>query len=409
MGISGGLFFLGFGFFFEPIRQHFGWSRTLLSGAYAMTRVESGFLGPLEGYLIQRFGPRGVMTVAFAVFGLGFILLSRTSSVFTFYLAFVVLATGAGTAGFTAVMASINNWFRLKRARAVGFAMLGMGLGGVIFPPILAYGFDNFSWQTVALAAGIFVPAIGIPISRVVRYDPESYGHLPDGDPPVVPRPTVAPSENAPPNTADLSDRPVEYDFGVLEALKTREFWMMSLGHSLALMTISTVSLHQVPYLETDLGFSKATAASVVMVLTGVSMVGQISGGFLGDRFSKRYLAAGTLVGHCTALLLLATADGYMLVIISAVIQGMAWGVRTPVLISMRGDYFGRKSFAMIMGFSQVVMMLGMVVGPLLSGYFADNYSYGLGFKIIAVATAPGILLFVFLRNPQSRKPALQQ
>jgi MFS family permease len=145
------------------------------------------------------------------------------------------------------------------------------------------------------------------------------------------------------------------------------------------------------------------------MVLTGVSMIGQIAGGFLGDRFSKRYLAAGTLVGHCTALLLLATADGYMLVLISAAIQGMAWGVRTPVLISMRGDYFGRKSFAMIMGFSQVVMMLGMVVGPLLSGYFADNYSYGLGFKIIAVATAPGILLFVFLRNPQSGKPALKR
>ena len=294
MALGGGLFFTGFGFFFEPIRQHFGWSRTLLSGAYALTRVESGFFGPVEGYLIQRFGPRATMTVAFVVFGLGYVLLSRVNSPLTFYLTFIVLATGAGSAGFSAVMASINNWFRRKRAHAIGFAMLGMGLGGVVFPPILAFGLDNYSWQTVSLASGVFVVAVGVAISRIVRYNPEPYGYLPDG---------VRPSSNEMPatesgHTASARERPrelpAEYDFSVMEALKTRAFWLMSIGHAMALLVISAVSLHQVAFLETELGFSKATTAVVVMVLMANSMVGQLAGGFVGDRFPKNYVVAAT-------------------------------------------------------------------------------------------------------------------
>ena len=395
MALGGGLFFNGFGFFFEPIRQYFGWSRTLLSGAYALTRVESGFFGPLEGYLIQRFGPRVVMTVAFVVFGLGFMLLSRVNSPLTFYLAFIILATGAGSAGFSAVMACINNWFRRKRASAIGFAMLGMGLGGVIFPPILAFGFDNFSWRTVSLAAGVFVITVGVLISRAVRFNPESYGYLPDG----VPSQPAGAAERP-------RELPAEYDFGVLEALKTRAFWMMSIGHGMALLVISAVSLHQVPYLETELGFSKGSAAVVIMVLMATSMIGQIAGGYIGDRFPKNHVAAATILGHAGALFLLATADSYSEVMVSAVVQGLSWGVRSPVLTSMRGDFFGRRSFAVIMGFSQAVMMIGMIIGPVLSGYFADNYSYQLGFKVIAALTAPGVLLFLWLKNPQPGRAA---
>ena len=401
MALGGGLFFNGFGFFFEPIRQHFGWSVTLLSGAFALTRVESGFLGPLEGYLIQRFGPRAVMTVAFVVFGLGFLLLSRVSSPLTFYLAFIVLATGAGSAGFSAVMACINNWFRRKRASAIGFAMLGMGLGGVVFPPTLAFGFDNYSWKTVSLACGVFVLVVGMVISRVVRYDPEPYGYLPDG---VSSGPNEIPETGTSQTSAQRERRrelPAEYDFGVLEALKTRAFWLMSIGHAMALLVISTVSLHQVPFLETQLGFSKASTAVVVMVLMGTSMLGQLAGGYLGDRFPKNYMVAVTILGHSGGLFLLATADGYPQVMVSAVVQGLAWGMRSPVLTSMRGDYFGRRSFAVIMGFSQAVTMVGMIIGPILSGYFADNYSYELGFKVIAASTAPGVLMFVWLKSPQ--------
>ena len=409
MGMESGLFSLGFGFFFEPMRRHFGWSRTLLSGAYSLTRVESGIIAPFLGYIIQRFGPRIVIAGSFILFGVGYILLSLVNSPLTFYLAFLVLALGGGSGGFAGVMASINNWFRRKRARAIGFAMLGMGLGGVVYPPLLALGIDNFDWRNTAVALGLFVVAVGVPLSLVVRFNPEPYGYTPDGGRLGPGRP-VPGSRN--PGDNPIQPRPEELsepDYTVWEALRTRAFWLMSTGHALALLVISTISLHQVPYLENDLGFSKVSAAQVVMVMTGVNMCGQVIGGFLADRFPKHYIVAGTLLGHSLGLLLLASADSYGQVMFSAVVQGLAWGIRSPSLISMRGDYFGRRAFPMIMGLSHVVMTVGMVLGPLIAGYLADQSSYSVGFEVVAVCTLPGTLVFFLLKKPEpgpSRAPA---
>ncbi len=363
-----------------------------MSGAYSMSRVESGFLGPLEGWIIQRFGSRNAITAGLVVFCLGFVVLSQINSAVTFYLAFLLMSMGAGIAGYSSAMASINNWFRRRRTMAIGIAMMGMGLGGVIFAPLVALSIEGVGWQTTALGAGIFAAVIGIPISRLVRFSPEPYGYLPDGDKPQsgpLASQTPVPSQRA------------EYDFTVKEALRTRAFWILSSGHALGLLVISIIMLHQVPYLEDDLGYSKGFAALVVMVMTGTTMFGQLAAGALSDRFPKPFIVAACIVGHCVGLLLLATAGSIGIIMLSAVVQGISWGVRAPITTALRGDYFGRKSFAMIMGYSNFILMIGMTIGPILSGYLADRHGYAFGFKIIALSALLGALMFLFLRNPQ--------
>ncbi len=404
MSMSSGLFNHGFGFYFEPLRAQFGWSRTVLSGAYSLTRIESGFLGPIEGYLIQRFGPRSVMVVGLIIFELGFVLFYRVNSLLTFYLAFLVLTLGSGLAGFNVMMTCINNWFRRMRARAISMSILGLSLGGVIFPPVLAYAIENFGWPATALGSGAFIVMVGIPLAWVIRYNPEPYGYLPDGDQPASEQPAVMSPDEAPVSSPQQRGFQAEYDFTIGEALRTRAFWIMSLGHALAIMVVSTIGLHQVPFLETDLGFSKALAARVAMVLFGVTTCGQLIGGFLGDRFPKQYIASATLLGHGGALFLLSTATSFARVILASVIQGLAWGTRAPITTAMRGDYFGRKSFPLIMGYSQAIMVVGMVLGTLFSGYLADQFSYSVGFKVIAIFALPGAVLFLFLKKP--RPPA---
>ena len=397
MALSSGLFFTGFGFFFEPIRQTFGWSRTMLSGAYAVSRIQSAGMGPLIGYLIQKYGPRKIMTTSFIFFGLGFIFLSQTNSVLTFYIFFLILSNGADPPGFLSVMASINNWFNSNRSKAIGFAMLGLGIGGIIFPPILAYGLDNFSWQATSFACGIFIILVGSGISQLVRFNPEPYGYLPDG---AIKINNIRTSESKlGQEIVNTSGPEVE----LLEAIKSKAFWIISIGHAQALLVIASASLHQIPFMEIELGFSRNTAAQIVMVLTAVNMFGQMFGGFLGDQLPKNVLAAITLIGHSLAMVILSVSDSYLFVIIYAVCQGLSWGVRTPVLTSMRGDYFGRGSFALIMGCSQGIAMLGMVLGPLVVGYLADNYSYAVGFNAMAILTAPGAILFLLLKKPVKR------
>lgn len=400
MALSSGLFFNGFGFFFEPLRHYFGWSRTVLSGAYSVSRAESMVVGPILGYLIQTLGPRKVMMGAFLLFGAGFVFLSYSNSIVWFYVSFLILSTGAEAPTFLAIMASINNWFKVKRSRAIGFAMLGLGLGGVVFPPILAFGLDNFDWRSVSLACGVFVAIFGTLISTFVRYTPERYGYFPDGIEPKFAHEADSDAYKISGSKEIRADVPADLEFGTMEALKTQAFWVISIGHAQALLVVSSTALHQVPYFEHGLEFSRASAAQIVMVLTAVNMLGQMLGGFLADRFPKNTVAAGTIVGHSVAMLVLAVANSYIWVLVYAVIQGLSWGVRSPVLTSMRGEYFGRKSFPAILGTSQGVAMSGMVIGPLLVGYMADSFNYSAGFIAIAILTIPGAVLFSMIRKP---------
>ena len=396
--ISSGLFMHGFQFYFEPMRQQFGWSRTILSGAYSLSRVESGFLGPLGGYLVQRYGSRIVMAIGFFILAGGLVLLSQTKAIATFYVAFLILSVGSGLAAWTPVVPAITNWFRRKRSRAMGMTMMGMGLGGVVVAPIVGLLINTFDWETTALACGIFSTVIAVPLARVMRYSPEPYGYLPDG---VKPETEESESSNPSSKTPPRPSMGPEVDFTVKEALKTPAFWLISIGHSVSLLVISTLGLHLVPFLVTDLSFSSVEAAQAVMAVSLFTMAAQPVGGFLGDRLPKHYVVAGTLIGHAAALFLLATATGFSQVIIASALQGMSWGVRGPVITAMRSDYFGRKHFPMIQGFSHLVLMGGQIVGPLLAGYMADNYSYSAGFKIIALLTAFGVFLFFFVRKPQ--------
>src|SRR5262245_19399234 len=97
MGIQfmiSGLLNQSFGAYVVLLREEFGWSKTALSAAYSLQQVENGLLGPVQGWIIDRFGPRVVMRFGIVVFGCGLMLLSQISSLPTFYAVFLMMALG---------------------------------------------------------------------------------------------------------------------------------------------------------------------------------------------------------------------------------------------------------------------------------------------------------------------------
>jgi MFS family permease len=105
---------------------------------------------------------------------------------------------------------------------------------------------------------------------------------------------------------------------------------------------------------------------------------------------------------HATALVLLAAATAFWMVVAFAVFPGLAWGVRGPLMSAIRADYFGSASFGTIAGFSSTIVMFGMMGGPIVAGVLADlTGSYAWGFGVLAALAALGSIFFVLARRPE--------
>jgi MFS family permease len=110
------------------------------------------------------------------------------------------------------------------------------------------------------------------------------------------------------------------------------------------------------------------------------------------------------MAGHATALLLLATANTFWMVIAFAVLHGLSWGVRGPLMAAIRADYFGSAAFGMIQGTSSMIVMLGMIAGPLIAGILADRTgTYTAGFVLLAAMAGLGSVFFILAKPPGGR------
>ena len=383
--------FHAYGAYVVLLRGEFGWSKTMLAAAFSMARAESGILGPVQGWLTDRFGPKILIRVGVVVLAVGFMLFSQIASPLTFFTTFFLVALGSSLGGYLPIGVALVAWFRRRRALALSLSAAGMPVGGLL-TPLVALAMTHWGWRWTAFLSGMLILAIGTPIASLVRHRPEPYGETPDGDPP-----------DAPPSRATGGRRaaPAGADFTVREAIRTRAFWCMAIGHGAALLVVSAVLVHLIIHLTERLGFSLQQAAAVVALMTVIQVVAQVVGGWAGDRFSKRAITAGCMVGHAAALLLLASATAFWMVGVFAVLHGLAWGIRGPLMSAMRADYFGSRAFGTITGMASMIVMLGMMAGPLVAGVLADRTgSYETGFQVLAAFAAAGSIFFALAKRP---------
>ena len=387
MWLSALLWMHSYGAYLVLLQADFGWSKTILGIAFAFTRIESGILGPIQGWLVDRFGPRIIMSIGTVLFGIGFMLFSTINSLLAFFLVFALMALGSSLGGMGTLVVSLMNWFSRHRAKAMAFSQLGMSVGGLSIP-LIVWCLEAYGWRTTALYSGVVVLLVGLPLAQVFRHRPEDHGERPDG--------------TQPPAHLEARVRAsVGRDYTAREAMRTWSFWLISVGHALALLAVASIMVHLVPHLTEGLGFSLALSGWVVALVTGCLLVGQIAGGYLGDRFNKRYICALCMLGQGAALLLIAFATGAAAVIAFALLHGLAWGMRGPQMMALRADYFGPSSFGTIVGFSSLVIMLGTAGGPIIAGYMADvQGDYQSAFALFAALSLLGSVCFFAARPP---------
>ncbi len=397
VGAGGGLQFMqqllftqAFGAYVPVLAEERGWSKTALSGAAAMQSAESALLGPALGWILDRFGPRAMIRAGVLCLGLGLMLLSQISTLAGFYTAIATIAVGTSLSGYFTINVAVIRWFSRKRARALSAMNLGLAMGG-LFVPLVAGAILAFGWRATAAGSGLLAIAVGWPLASAFRGRPEDFGEIVDGEPPP---PRVAGSTAAP----ELPQR----EFTAREALRTRAFWLLGLGHGFALLVVTAVNVHAIAHMTEGLGYSMQRASLVITLMTAAQIGGVLLGYVIGDRCDKRYVAATCMLMHCAGLLLLTYGHHAALVALFALLHGSAWGLRGPFMQAIRADYFGRNAIGMILGLSTLIIALGQVGGPMVAGAMADlTGNYRAGFTLLALVAGSGAVLFLLARKPQ--------
>jgi MFS family permease len=389
--------FQGMTAWFVVLEREFGWSRAQLSLAFSLTRAEGTIMGPLAGYLVDKVGPRRMVLSGLPVMGIGFILFSQVNNLWQFYGAFVLASMGAGFGTWLPMMTVLNHWFQKRRSMAMSLAMEGFALGGVLLIPALAWAIDpdepdRLGWRLTAAGIGVVLIILAWPVSRLIRNRPEEYGLRPDGRP-----------ENQPERGERVGSGQGEggiVDFTWQEALRTRPFWLITIGHSATSIVIVTLTVHLGPML-TDLGYSLQMVAWVVSTYTGVGAVFTLVGGYIGDRVPMHLALFGFSVIQSVAVVILLSADTLPMILLFAVVLGIGFGGRTPMTTAIRGVYFGRRAFASITGISMIPMNIMLLVFPLFAGIMFDAVgSYQIPFSVLAIVSFFGAAMFLLLGKP---------
>ena len=380
--------YVAFGVFFKPLIAEFGWSRATISGATSLAYLSMGFLGILAGSLNDRFGPRIVMLVSGLFCGSGYLLLSQLNSVWQLYL-FYGLVVGIGLSSIDVIALTVTaRWFVRRRGMMTGLVKVGTGTGQLILPVLAGIWIMSYGWRHAFAYVGIVVMVIIIGSGLLLRRDPGSAGHVPDGD------------------SASLQGRPglLEGGLSLREAARTPQLWLFCIINFLVMNCLLIIVLHIVPH-ASDIGLDPIRAASVVAAIGGVSMVGRLLTGLLVDRVgTRKSITTCFIFLICSFLWLQVAREAWMLYVFAA-IYGIGHGAFFTLISPTVARLFGIGSHGVLLGIVLFSGNLGGAIGPVVAGHIFDRvHSYQLVFLLMAGVCAVGLLLTPFLK-PAVRKP----
>ena len=395
MVFSAGPTFQATSVLFKAIEDEFGWSRTLISGVATFGRLGTTLLGPVEGWLVDTFGSGKMVLIGFTLGGAGLIFFSQINGPMECYLAFLLLSLGFSSGGFVPSLTAANAWLIRRRALGMSIVEGGVSVGGLLVP-LVVWGISVYGWRPTVMVMGIVAILVGPLIAWVVGKRPT---------PDQLATQIVAPGERGRRRVRESS-----HDFTVREALRTRAFWSISMTHMLVNLSTGGISAHLFLHLsdENGVGLDVAAASAVVPILVATAFVSQLIGGVVGDMWDKRMLVPALALTQGVSLVVLAVAESFLMAAVFAVVWGIGFGARTPILLAMRGEYFGRRHFGTIFALSSFPMSIGMMLTPVLVGWSHDvwkTYDWSLyvlaGFCVLASVT------ILFATRPMS--PALMQ
>ncbi len=373
--LTTGIVYYGFPVFYVSLTHSLGFTRQqATSGMFFGFVVTAPLFGLLAGALIDRVGARAIIVCGAGFVGVSLAFMGAISSVRQYYLLCLTEVVGYVLAGPIPNQVLIANWFHTLRGRAMGYAYLGLGLGGAASPLLIHWLIENFGWRRAFEVIGTAIIVILIPVGIwITRSSPYEMGLQPDG----------ATLKNVKRSVESINGMPVS------QAIRTLDFWLLVVGSSLAIGAIGTVIGHFVFYLR-DAGHTVGWASRLLSVLLISSLAGRVIVGYVADRFTRKNVMALFYFVLAIAIPLLLIPHSKTAILLFAVVFGFAMGADYVMIPLVAADCFGLAALGKLLALIIMVDSLVQTSGPVMAAYIYDTRrSYNLAWEII---TACGLL-----------------
>lgn len=350
--------------FIDPLVAEFGLSRTAISSAYG-TGTMIGALGLFHlGSLIDRHGARLVLAIAALMLGVTCLLFPFAGGLVAFYFLF----TSQRFFGQGSIPLACNNlvsqWFLSRRGLALSLLGVGSSLGYAVFPPVVQKLIGLWGWQWAFVSLGLSVIVVLLPlVLLLVVNKPEDMGLTPEGSRPLST--IVNPTQSTPVVVAP------ETNWTRGEALRTRQFWILSLGKATHGALITGLTFHQIS-LMAEQGINANVAAMALTVAALARLVaGLLMGPFL-DRLSVHLVLSIGFAFMALGMAYLVTVDSMATAFLYAGIIGTSGGILMTGGAFAFPHYFGRSHLGSIQGPANTIGILGAALGPVPFGIAFD-------------------------------------
>lgn len=366
-----GLSLYGLPFFYDFMVTDFGWSRARVTSGNAISKLLVGPLfGFLAGWVIDRFGPRRMMMSGIIMAGMALVMLSYMTGLWMFYLAYLFSALGYVCGGPLPNQVLISRWFDKSRGRAMGFAYIGIGIGGAVVPWLALPLIEGMGWQPALRVIGFVIIGLALPFAFFVK--------------------------DAPPSFEGASKRAPMVP--VRSVLSNKYFYLLAIGSMCSIAAVGGTNQNLKLFLSLDVEFTQEHIKNIVSLILASSIIGRLLMGWLADRFPRKYVMLLIYLIVASAIPILFVADQPGMIYLFAVIFGIGLGGDYMIIPLMAADLFGVRVLGRVMGIILTADGVAEATAPMLVGYLRDTGGdYTMGFYTLIALALVGAVTILFL------------
>ena len=330
-------------------------------------------LSPVWGWLLPKITLRKAIAIAIAAVSAGYTGLGFATQLWHIGVLYAVFFSTGMALSTLATNTLINNWFILRRGRALGIAAAGISTVGFIVPPLAGWSLQHWGLQITCFVMGVGSALLILPVAGLTIDLPEQKHLHPDG---ISQRSVVTHRDD---------DGPT---WSLRDLFRDRRFWLIVVLGSGCYCVVSVLVINLVS-IATANHFSGEQAALLVSCVAACGVIGKLSFGVLYETMRRRLMVRIPVLCLFVACLLLITSHGYVSMLIASAATGLAMGANALIPPMLAGQFFGRHTFTLSLGVINPFLTMSLVlILPVFGGLFDQFGSYQPGLLLLIVLLA---------------------